>query len=224
MPAPQLANAGFQGMSPCPLSSLLLAGSVREGAPGFPSDGGEFTRRALPTGQPLPERLQRLATSRILTHQPDAHGGRGEMEALFLVYIASGGGGGGGGGYGADGALIGGGGGGGGGAPYGVGGTCGVNGIFGDVQIIPQNGQTATTANTTQSGGYGGRMSDDGDFGQGGYGGNGGAFGQNGTNAYGVAGEDFGIDGTGGTAGDYAIVGISFVTFSAMGTIYGATS
>ena len=73
MPAPQLANAGFQGMSPCPLSSLLLAGSSREGAPGFPSDGGEFTRRALPTGQPLPERLQRLATSRILTHQPDAY-------------------------------------------------------------------------------------------------------------------------------------------------------
>ena len=72
MPAPQLANAGSRRMLPCPLSSLLLAGSSREGAPGFPSDGGEFTRRALPTGQPLPERLQRLATSRILTHH-DAH-------------------------------------------------------------------------------------------------------------------------------------------------------
>ena len=39
-----------------------------------------------------------------------------------------------------------------------------------------------------------------------------------------VAGEDFGVDGAGGVAGDYAIVGISFVTFSAMGTIIGATS
>ena len=34
-----------------------------------------------------------------------------------------------------------------------------------------------------------------------------------------MAGVDFGIDGTGGAAGDYAIVGISFVTFSAMGTV-----
>ena len=62
----------------------------------------------------------------------------------------------------------------------------------------------------------GGRESKSGDFGQGGFGGNGGAFGQNGTNAFGVAGEDFGVDGAGGVAGDYAIVGISFVTFSAI--------
>ena len=39
-------------------------------------------------------------------------------------------------------------------------------------------------------------------------------FHQNGTNAFGVAGDDFGVDGAGGVAGDYAIVGISFVPLS----------
>ncbi len=140
--------------------------------------------------------------------------------------IATGGGGGGGGAYGADGLLYGGGGGGGGGAPYGTGGTAAINKyeeIYGDLQGTATNGATATTANTTQAGGSGGRMSDDGDFGQGGFGGTGGAFGQNGTNAFGNAGEDFGTNGTGGSAGDYAIVGVSYVTFINSGTIIGAT-
>ena len=59
----------------------LPAGSLREGAPGFRTAGGEFTRRALPTAQPLPKRLLWLATSQVLTHQPDAHlGGLGRQD------------------------------------------------------------------------------------------------------------------------------------------------
>ena len=158
------------------------------------------------------------------------NGGRGMLiqypiDIQNYAVIASGGGGGGGGAVGKDGLLQGGGGGGGGGAPYGTGGLFGNNlDVYGNTQIVPTSGATATTANTTQNGGLGGRESKSGNFGQGGNGGNGGAFGQNGTNAFGVAGVGFGIDGTGGAAGDYAIVGISFVTFSAMGTIIGATS
>lgn len=156
------------------------------------------------------------------------NGGRGMLiqypiDIENYAVIASGGGGGGGGAVGKDGLLQGGGGGGGGGAPYGTGGLFGNNlDVYGNTQTVPTSGATATTANTTQNGGLGGRESKSGDFGQGGFGGNGGAFGQNGTNAFGVAGVDFGIDGTGGAAGDYAVNGNSFITWTATGTIYGA--
>ena len=53
-------------------------------------------------------------------------------------------------------------GGGSGGAPYGTGGLFGNNlDVFGNTQIVPTSGATATTANTTQNGGLGGRTRSD---------------------------------------------------------------
>ena len=57
-------------------------------------------------------------------------------------------------------------------ASNGTGGLFGNNlDVFGNTQIVPTSGATATTANTTQNGGLGGRESKGGDFiGDGGFG------------------------------------------------------
>ena len=82
----------------------------------------------------------------------------GALTGSELVELVQSGGG--GGAVGKDGLLQGGGGGGGGGAPYGTGGLFGNNlDVFGNTQIVPTSGATATTANTTQNGGLGGRES-----------------------------------------------------------------
>lgn len=136
--------------------------------------------------------------------------------------ISVGSGGGGGGGTGSDGFLFGVGGGGGGGFPHGEGGLHGTEYGFGVVQIIPQNGFNGTNLDSG-NGGRGGRKSHDGDFGQGANGGKGGiAYAQIGSTGGVGVGEDFNFGGLGGAAGDNAIVGNSFITWTATGTIYGA--
>ena len=113
-------------------------------------------------------------------------------------------------------------GGGGGGAPLGLGGLGGriiVGGVTESRPIVGGDGDNASKT----IGGIGGTPNEGGY-----YGGDGGDLGQNGQagniNSIPFSGSPATAYGLAGMAGDYAIVGISFVTFSAMGTIIGATS
>lgn len=133
--------------------------------------------------------------------------------------ISVGGGGGGGGGF-ENAVVFALGGGAGGGAPLGLKGIGGQVIVSGN--IIPPVGGDGSDA-IGSIGGIGGTPN------QGGYyGGKGGDIGQNGEagniNSIPYTGSPATAYGLAGVAGDYSIVGISNVTFSAMGTIYGATT
>ena len=101
----------------------------------------------------------------------------------------------------------------------GLGGRIIVGGVTESRPIVGGDGDNASKT----IGGIGGTPNEGGY-----YGGDGGDLGQNGQagniNSIPFSGSPATAYGLAGMAGDYAIVGISFVTFSAMGTIYGATS